>query len=599
MPPMRRTLATFALLTLALTATLVPTFNCPALDSPVVVSVHQGPSQPGNFEANLATCRTVISNALGRGSHFLAFPQGFLSGGQTPHAVQQGSRPLDDPALRAFITESATHPLVVLAGLARKSGNRTFDSILVIHQGRLLGVHDRVLLTPADRDQLGFSPGTDSPVFEAHGVRFAALAGTDIDQPHLALAAKLQGAEIVFSLQHETADTPLADDRIRHSRNLHTGLASVLQVAIARANTVVTDVPGRLGCGDSLIVGPQGQPLGEAGLFRTELLTTLLSPLLFQPPQTRNQPHDTPGWLRSAVADLLAAHRPAASENSLRDWLENMAVHHRFSPDEMGAVTGLDRAALDEALIRWNLTDPQPPAVQPDAPVRVLPYPGGRHPRLGFFDGARNPHRETKVSVFPPWPDGGYAVVDVPEAIFSNLGLIYLAHTHIPTVWDQRGIELPRLEWSRSPTGALVHERTLPNGIAFGAEVLPTVQGVQMKLWLRNGTPERLTGLRVQNCVMLGRTTGFTTQSLANKVFHGPFAAARSADGHRWIITAWQHCGRAWGNDLVPCIHSDPVFPDCPPGETVRLAGWLSFHQGPDVRAEFDRLARLGIPATP
>jgi hypothetical protein len=35
-------------------------------------------------------------------------------------------------------------------------------------------------------------------------------------------------------------------------------------------------------------------------------------------------------------------------------------------------------------------------------------------------------------------------------------------------------------------------------------------------------------------------------------------------------------------------------LPDCAPGQTRRLRGWLSFYQGDDVRAEFRRLDRLG-----
>ena len=28
--------------------------------------------------------------------------------------------------------------------------------------------------------------------------------------------------------------------------------------------------------------------------------------------------------------------------------------------------------------------------------------------------------------------------MDLPEAIFSNLGLIFLAHTHVPTIWNEQ-----------------------------------------------------------------------------------------------------------------------------------------------------------------
>ena len=223
----------------------------------------------------------------------------------------------------------------------------------------------------------------------------------------------------------------------------------------------------------------------------------------------------------------------------------------------------------------------------------MLPYPGGRHPRIGFLDGAIDPQRETKVSVFPPWDAASYVVVDVPEAIFSNLGLTYLAHTHIPTLWSKQGVTLPPIEWKRNADGSLEIERVLPNRIVFGASVKPATNAVVMELWLRNGTDRLLTGLRVQNCVMLKAAAGFNTQTNANKIFATPFVACSSPDRKRWIITAWELCQRAWANPPVPCLHSDPQFPDCPPGETRRVRGWLSFYEGSDVETEFNRIASL------
>jgi hypothetical protein len=223
-----------------------------------------------------------------------------------------------------------------------------------------------------------------------------------------------------------------------------------------------------------------------------------------------------------------------------------------------------------------------------------LPYPGGRHPRIGFLEGALMPQRETKFSVFTPWDDASYVVVDLPEAIFSNLGLVYLAHTHVPTLWDRQGITLPRQEWNRRADDTLLSERVLPNGIAFGAKVTPTPTAVRMELWLRNGTKEKLTGLRVQNCVMLGGAQGFTAQTATNKVIRSPYCAARSDDGLRWVITAWAPVQRCWSNDPCPCLHSDPEFPDCSPGETVRVRGWLSFHEGNNIESEIQRIEKAG-----
>ncbi|MCB1227166.1 MAG: hypothetical protein KDK99_15210 [Verrucomicrobiales bacterium] len=278
-------------------------------------------------------------------------------------------------------------------------------------------------------------------------------------------------------------------------------------------------------------------------------------------------------------------------------WFAIMAAHG-YTIEEMAAATGLPRTAIpSRAAIR--------PLPRPADRLFVLPYPGGRHPRIGFLDGALDPQRETKISVFTPWNPAHYVVADVPEAIWwhrdspetadrEGRELLYLAHTHVPTYWERRGIHLEALEWQAQADGSWTLERRLPNGITFGTRVTPRVDHIAMEQWITNGTTESLTDLRVQNCVMLKGAPEFEAQSNDNKVFAAPYAACRDADRTRWIITAWEPCVRTWGNANCPCLHSDPQFPDCPPGETRRLKGWLSFFEGVDVRAEFHRIEATG-----
>lgn len=257
---------------------------------------------------------------------------------------------------------------------------------------------------------------------------------------------------------------------------------------------------------------------------------------------------------------------PVEMEASRKDevyWINNMS-QHGYSPEEMALVVGHEVQPLKTAA----------------AGLRILPYPGGRHPRIGFLEGASDPMRGTKATVFLPWPDAGYVVVDVPEAIFSNLGLTFLAHTHIPTIWNAQNIVIENRDWRRNADGSLASEWVLPGKIAFGASLRVEAGEVRMELWLNNGTPERLTGLRVQNCVMTKGAPGFRAQTNANKTFRQPLAAVRSDDGRRWILTEWERCGKVWGNRNCPCFHSDPVLPDCSPGETVRVKGRLWFHEG-------------------
>jgi hypothetical protein len=290
---------------------------------------------------------------------------------------------------------------------------------------------------------------------------------------------------------------------------------------------------------------------------------------------------------------VVSQRRPANSEADERFWLETMAIWHGYTVTEMSQVLGRTPAEVQGLLRTHDLHEIHPGPVRPKDRVAIMPYPGGRHPRRGFLDGAIGPQRETKFSVFPPWSDGGYVVADVPEAVFCNLGLIYLAHTHIPTLWDLEGKSLPAQEWQRLDDGMLKSTRELPNGMCFEVTITPRSNHVRMEMALRNGTDAPLTDLRVQHCLMLARAPEFSPGSNDNKIFHGDYGLVRNPEGNRWLITSWKPLGRAWGNPPVPCLHADPILPDCPPGGTSRAQGWLSFFEGTDWQAEIDRIENL------
>jgi peptidoglycan/xylan/chitin deacetylase (PgdA/CDA1 family) len=286
------------------------------------------------------------------------------------------------------------------------------------------------------------------------------------------------------------------------------------------------------------------------------------------------------------------------SADELNFWLENMLIDHGFSLLEASMATGLSSAEIAAAADRFSISKSSAdPSIEAGAVLKLRPYPGGRHPRIGFLDGAIRPQRETKFSVFLPWDLSQYVVADIPEAVWMNRPdgreLLYLAHTHVPTFWSRQGIDLEPLEWTRAQDGSLRVERKFPNNVVMGAEVVPTLESVRIELWLSNGSSETLTGLAVQNCVMLKGAAEFNALNNDNKLFREPYVACRNAAGDRWIITAWENCARAWGNAPCPCMHSDPQFPDCPPGETRRLNGWLSFYQGTDIAAELRRIDGL------
>lgn len=317
-------------------------------------------------------------------------------------------------------------------------------------------------------------------------------------------------------------------------------------------------------------------------------------------------------WITGSIAACVMAQDKPASDtraagntsqtrrisepDELRRWLENMVWHHGYQREEILQVTGLTAAELDQALKKFIITPHNKPLPEVDPPIFVLPYPGGRHPRIGFLDGAIEPQRETKLSIFAPWDRTSYVVLDAPEAIWSNLGLTYLAHTHIDTIWTKQGVRLEQLEWQRRDDGSYFIERVLPNKISFAVTATPHRGYLAIDMSLTNGTQNLLSDLRVQMCAMLRGLKGFDAQTNDNKIFRGPLAACRNAQGDQWVILGFEPANRTWGNPPCPCLHSDPKFPDCPPGETRHVHGWLSFYQGKDIESELDRIANLWKP---
>jgi len=284
------------------------------------------------------------------------------------------------------------------------------------------------------------------------------------------------------------------------------------------------------------------------------------------------------------------ASREPESKKDLRRWIAIMQ-RHGYTVDEMRFATGLDeeriRKTMDRSSVRYA-----------PGKLELLPYPGGRHPRIGFRDGEFRPQRETKLSLFTPWDPTSYVVIDVPEAIWHQRGtgrqLLFLAHEDIPTRWDLEGKTVEQNEWQLVDGGNYRMEKQLPNGVVIIVEAWVEQNGVRMRLTLVNESDETLAGLVVQNCVMLGEAGGFNLQTNENKVYTNPVAAVGNETNTRWILTAWQRCVRPWGNEHCPCLHSDPQFPDCEPGKTVTLNGWVSFYEGTDIDTEMKRIAKMG-----
>jgi len=81
-------------------------------------------------------------------------------------------------------------------------------------------------------------------------------------------------------------------------------------------------------------------------------------------------------------------YRRPKDVKDLKYWLENMIWHHRFTNEEITAATAWPEEKIEGAKRRYDIRPDSRPKRADDAPLLVLPYPGGRHPRIGFLEGA-------------------------------------------------------------------------------------------------------------------------------------------------------------------------------------------------------------------
>ncbi len=172
----------------------------------------------------------------------------------------------------------------------------------------------------------------------------------------------------------------------------------------------------------------------------------------------------------------------------------------------------------------------------------------------------------------------------------------------------------PTIAWHEVP-GGIAYERHLPNNVTFGGKITAASGGVDLEIFITNGSSGPLNDIKLQTCFFLRAIREFSAYTADNKYVHVPergwmpFAKARQQPAEKgkyrlgWrggprisdlpiMVTLSSMAERlvacTWGEDtrsLVcnpehPCMHADPVLPDLSPGESATIRGKLIFFEG-------------------
>jgi len=212
-----------------------------------------------------------------------------------------------------------------------------------------------------------------------------------------------------------------------------------------------------------------------------------------------------------------------------------------------------------------------------------------------------------------PWPKAGLVMLDFPEAVFSDQGLLFLSHES--QCFHQLWPNLPKAEW-QPIDGGIAFERKLPNNLVYGGSLAAGSDNrVDMKLWGRNEDDLAIGNLQLQVCVYMPKAPQFAANTMDNKYVHlagrgwmkfpealasgvktgrwrlgwrsglpsadEPLIVTESDDGHRLMAIEWGEATYSLvGNPAHPCMHADPDWPDLDPGQQCEITGRLYFYEG-------------------
>jgi (R)-amidase len=219
----------------------------------------------GDRDANLGRILEVLS-AHGPTHDIVLLPETCTSGFASPEDVARLAEPLDGPTVQALQSAARRHDLLVVAGIAERAPEGLYNTAVLVDGDGLRGAYRKTHLWLDDRGM--FLPGDRFVALPWRGTRVAPLICFDLEFPETARAVAGLGAELALACNGNMEPYAPVHRLATAARALEN------QMFVAMANRTG---PGRRMnfAGGSLVAGPDGRVLAEAGTEETVLSVTL------------------------------------------------------------------------------------------------------------------------------------------------------------------------------------------------------------------------------------------------------------------------------------------------------------------------------------
>ena len=222
------------------------------------------------------------------------------------------------------------------------------------------------------------------------------------------------------------------------------------------------------------------------------------------------------------------------------------------------------------------------------------------------------------VQIQFPWDVGGVSNLMLPENLFSGDETLFTGQNWVEVDAKYPQEEQPEMK-EVVPARLVRYRHPLGEEYVLSGQAEVRDGGIDVELTVENLTDEPLEGLRAQVCFGCQQAADFASEDLARVhvpvkgkmrpvtevkrvgSWDGlkrylpvkgagptggltaaaiPFIGLENSDGTRSVGITWQGATQLSTNGELTCIHADPTFPDCPPGESVTAKGRIFFTKG-------------------